>query len=117
MPEPTTTIELPDGRVLACDDVGDANGTVVLYVHGTPDSRLARHPDDDVAANLGVRLVAVDRPGFGHSSAHPTGTHGSFADDVAHLAAALGIGQMAVLGWSAGALPSLAVAARHPSLV
>lgn len=110
-------VELPDGRVLAADDVGDPAGRVVVYLHGTPDSRLARHPDDGVAAALGVRLIAVDRPGFGASSSHPTGTYGSFADDVAHLAGQLGIAHLAVLGWSAGALPALAIAARHPSLV
>ena len=68
---PTTLLTLPDGRTLAADDVGAPGGRPVVYVHGTPDSRLARHPDDDLARRLGVRLVAVDRPGFGHSSPAP----------------------------------------------
>ena len=42
------TFDLPDGRRLCFDDVGDPDGPVVVYVHGTPDSRRARHPDDDV---------------------------------------------------------------------
>src|SRR4051794_24440025 len=42
------TFDLPDGRRLCFDDVGDPGGPVVVYVHGTPDSRRARHPDDDV---------------------------------------------------------------------
>ena len=71
---PTTLLTLPDGRTLAADDVGAPDGRPVVYVHGTPDSRLARHPDDGLARRLGVRLVAVDRPGFGHSSPHPEGT-------------------------------------------
>jgi pimeloyl-ACP methyl ester carboxylesterase len=112
-----TTIELPDGRQLCFDDVGDPGGFPVLYVHGTPDSRRARHPDDDVNARAGVRLIAVDRPGSGGSSPHPDGTVGSFADDVALLARHLGIHRWAVLGWSAGAVHALAVAARHPALV
>ncbi len=53
------TVTLADGRQLGFDDVGDPEGIPVLYVHGSPDSRRARHPNDRLAAELGVRLVAV----------------------------------------------------------
>jgi pimeloyl-ACP methyl ester carboxylesterase len=109
--------ELPDGRRLCFDDVGDPAGEPVLFVHGTPDSRRARHPDDELTARSGVRLIAVDRPGFGGSTPHEAGTVGTFADDAAALAAHLGIHHWSVLGWSAGAVHALAVAARHPALV
>ncbi len=111
------TITLPDGRTLAFDDVGDPAGTPVLYVHGTPDSRRARHPDDGIAASAGVRLVAVDRPGFGLSSPHPTGTVGSFADDAFALADRLGVDRWRPFAWSAGATYALAIGARHPGRV
>ncbi len=111
------TITLPDGRTLGFDDVGDPAGTPVLFVHGTPDSRRARHPDDGVAAAAGVRLVAVDRPGFGLSSVHPTGTVGSFADDAVALADHLGIETWRPFAWSAGATHALAIGARHPERV
>jgi pimeloyl-ACP methyl ester carboxylesterase len=103
---------LPDGRTLAADDVGAPDGRVVVYVHGTPDSRLARHPDDDLARRLGVRLVAVDRPGFGHSSPHLEGTAGSFGSDVGALADHLGIDRFSVLAWSAGAVSALGIGDR-----
>jgi len=109
--------DLPDGRRMCFDDIGDPAAVVVVYVHGTPDSRRARHPDDDVTRRAGIRLIAVDRPGAGGSSPHPEGTVGTFADDVAALAAHLDIHALATLGWSAGALHAVAVAARHPALV
>jgi pimeloyl-ACP methyl ester carboxylesterase len=56
---------------MAVDEVGDPAGAPVLYLHGTPDSRLARHPDDGLAAAAGVRLLAIDRPGYGGSSPLP----------------------------------------------
>ena len=59
----SSTLTLADGRDLGFDDVGDPEGAAVIFVHGTPDSRRSRHPDDDRARALGVRLVAVDRPG------------------------------------------------------
>lgn len=108
------TITLGDGRRLGFDDVGDPDGVPVLFVHGTPDSRRARHPDDGIAAALGVRLVAVDRPGSGRSTPHRDGTVGSFADDAIALADALDIGHWRPLAWSAGSVYALAVAARHP---
>ncbi|CAN5861627.1 alpha/beta hydrolase [soil metagenome] len=111
------TITLDDGRTLGFDDVGDPAGTGVLYVHGSPDSRRARHPDDGIAERVGVRLVAVDRPGAGLSSPHPAGTVGSFADDAVALADHLGVNAWRPFGWSAGSVFALAVAARHPDRV
>lgn len=111
------TIELGDGRTLGFDDVGDPDGVPVLYVHGSPDSRRARHPDDGVAERLGVRLVAVDRPGAGLSTPHREATMGSFAEDAVALADHLGVDRWRPLAWSAGAPYALAVAARHPARV
>lgn len=111
------TMRLPDQRLLGFDDVGDPNGVPVLFVHGTPDSRRSRHPDDSIAAAMGVRLVAVDRAGIGLSSPDPTATVGSFGDDVVALADHLGIERWRILAWSGGATYGLAVAARHPERV
>ena len=108
---------LHDGRTLGFDDVGDPGGVAVFFVHGTPDSRRSRHPDDGLATALGIRLVAVDRPGIGLSSPDRGFTVGSFAEDVATLAEALGIDTWATFGWSAGAPFALAMAARHPDRV
>jgi len=104
-------LQLPDGRVLAFDDVGDEDGVPVVYLHGTPDSRLARHPDDSVAAAVGVRLIAVDRPGAGDSDLDPEGTLTSLGADVGALLDHLAIDEAALLGWSAGGLCALGVAA------
>lgn len=104
-------VRLPDGRALAFDDLGDPHGAPVLYLHGTPDSRLARHPDDAVTAAVGVRLIAVDRPGAGDSDFHPGATLSSLGEDLAHLLDVLAVDRVALLGWSAGGLFALAAAA------
>lgn len=114
LPHPDRFVELPDGRRLALDDRGDPGGTPVLYVHGTPDSRLARHPDDDVAAAAGVRLLAPDRPGIGASDADPGATPTSVADDLVALLDSLAIERVGVLSWSTGAIHALALAGTHP---
>jgi pimeloyl-ACP methyl ester carboxylesterase len=103
---------LGEGRVATLDDAGDRDGAPVLYLHGTPDSRLARHPDDALAARARARLLAVDRPGYGGSSARPwsPGWPDQAAADVAHVLDALGVGRCAVLAWSGGALTGVALA-------
>lgn len=94
-------------HALTYDDVGDAAGTPVLYFHGGGDSRLTRHPDDSIAASLGVRLLSVDRSG----PVVPGRTLVTWARDVEALADSLALERFAVVGWSAGGPHALAVAA------
>ena len=103
-------MDLPDGRRLAVDDVGDPGGIPVVYLHGTPDSRLARHPDDGLAASLGIRLLAVDRPGAGDSDVDPHATLTSVGEDLVVLLDRLEVEDVALLGWSAGGLFALGAA-------
>ena len=112
---PTRSVPLGGGRTLTLDDVGDPTGVPVLYLHGTPDSRRSRHPDDALAAAAGVRLLAVDRPGYGGTSPGPGGTWSpgwpaAWATDVAVALDAVGVDMCAVLAWSGGALAALALA-------
>ncbi|HKE76154.1 MAG TPA: alpha/beta hydrolase [Acidimicrobiales bacterium] len=107
---------MPPPPALAVDDVGDPDGAPVLYLHGTPDSRLSRHPDDGLAAAAGVRLLAVDRPGYGASPPLPVGTDAAWPDAVAAAVAATlddcGVaGPCGVLAWSGGALAGVALGA------
>jgi pimeloyl-ACP methyl ester carboxylesterase len=97
-------------RPLTVDDVGDPAGTPVVYLHGGGDSRLSRHPDDSIAASLGVRLLAVDRCG----PVVPGRTLRSYAQDVL---ASVDAERFAVIGWSAGGPHALAVAVVAPERV
>jgi pimeloyl-ACP methyl ester carboxylesterase len=117
----TRTVPVGEGRAMTVDDVGDPAGDPVLYLHGTPDSRLAR-PADEGLAGAGVRLLAVDRPGYGGSDplplfgAAPPWTTG-FADAAVRVLDALGVERAGVLAWSGGALAALALAAIRPERV
>ncbi|HSP05084.1 MAG TPA: alpha/beta hydrolase [Acidimicrobiales bacterium] len=114
IPLPDRLVELPGGRRVALDDRGDDDGSPVLYCHGSPDSRFARHPDDSLAAIARVRLLAADRPGIGHSDVDPDATPTSVADDLAAVLDHLGIERVGVLSWSTGAIHALAFAGTHP---
>lgn len=112
-----TALPLPDGRRMMVADVGDPHGTPVFYIAGYGHCRLARHPDDSLAAGAGVRLLAIDPPGLGGSDPLPGYTLRSWARDGIELAGQLGIGQFAALGWSWGGPYALALACQYPDRV
>ncbi len=104
---------LPDGRQLRWADCGDPDGLPVFFFHGGPGSHRPIVPgQSEIAASLAVRLLCVERPGFGGSPRHPQRTLVGWADDVAALADAIGLRCFAVIGHSAGGPHALVCAAR-----
>jgi pimeloyl-ACP methyl ester carboxylesterase len=115
---PDRTIDLPDGRTIAVDERGPAGGPVVVLCHVAPGSRRF-DPDPAATEAAGIRLITVDRAGYGGSTALPEGAVPSVAGHADDLAAALdelGVRDAAVAGWSAGGRVALALAARRPDL-
>ncbi|WP_238013410.1 alpha/beta hydrolase [Dactylosporangium sp. AC04546] len=82
-----------------------------MFLHGTPGSRLSR-PDDDALG--GVRLITLDRPGYGLSTPVRRPSLLGVAGDVAALTGSLGIERFGVAGFSGGAPYALACGARFP---
>ena len=83
----------------------------MFSLHGTPGSRLSRHPDETVYRRAGVRAITYDRPGYGASTRHPGRSVADGAGDVAAIADALGLERFAVTGGSGGAPHALACGA------
>jgi pimeloyl-ACP methyl ester carboxylesterase len=95
-------MELADGRDLAWIEYGVSDGAPVFAFHGSPGTGHHFAGLAEVAARKGVRLIATDRPGYGHSTYHPARSYQSWARDVGLLADHLGIDRFAVLGHSSG---------------
>jgi pimeloyl-ACP methyl ester carboxylesterase len=87
----SSTLTLPDGRKLGYAEYGSSTGQAVIYLHGLPGSRLEAASLHAFGLELGVRIIAPDRPGIGWSSPHPGRTLLGFAQDVARLAEHLGL--------------------------
>ncbi|NMA68667.1 MAG: alpha/beta hydrolase [Desulfitobacterium sp.] len=96
------TLLLSDGRLLAYEEYGDLQGYPVLLFHGTPGSRIYSIEDDPKATELGIRLIAFDRPGFGASDPKPDRTLLDWAKDINEAAQMLGLKEFSVLGVSGG---------------
>lgn len=110
--EPTRrgTVAVAPGRQLAWSEWGPADGAPVLFSPGAATSGRLGFAADAVE-RLGVRLIAVDRPGLGRSDPAPGRTLLDTAADLGELAAALALDRPAVVGFSQGAPLALACAA------
>jgi pimeloyl-ACP methyl ester carboxylesterase len=111
------SVVLPDGRTLAYTDLGASSGSVVMYFHGAPSSRLdLAYFEDDLAAR-GVRVISPERPGFGRSSPQPGRRREDWPMDVVALADHVGVQRFAVLGLSSGGHYAVTCAALLPDRV
>ena len=108
-------ITLPDGRQLGYCVVG--KGTPVFYFHGTASSRLEVLLLEELAGSAGLKIIGVDRPGYGLSTFGPRINLQDFNSDVNSLCDHLGIGRFGVLGWSGGGAFALAYLACYPDRV
>lgn len=107
-----STITLSSGRRLAYAEFGRRQGRPVFYFHGFPGSRLEAASAHDAALGAGLRLIALDRPGYGGSDPQPGRTLIDWPDDIEQFADRLDVATFAVAGYSGGAPYALACGAR-----
>ena len=112
------SVSLRDGRMLAYREYGEPSGVPVIFFHGNGNSRLHEpmfEKSQQATADAGVRLIAVDRPGVGESSAHAERSYASSVEDTRELADALGLSSFVALGYSSGGPHALACGALLPA--
>lgn len=106
-PARTGVTELRDGRRSAWAEWGPVDGRPVVFCPGAGWGRGLGFGGNAIA-ELGVRLISVERPGSGGSTGMPGRTLLDWADDIGQL----GFADPAVVGFSQGAPFALALAAR-----
>jgi pimeloyl-ACP methyl ester carboxylesterase len=116
-------VEAKYGRTITVDggpvhvlEAGDKAGPPVLMLHGC--GSLAEEVMSPFS-NMALHIIAPDRPGFGFSGALGQTQRGPLAQSywLEHLAAALKIDRVILVGHSIGCAPAILLADRRPDIV
>src|SRR5260221_13397314 len=91
-----------DGSVIALEVAGEQGATPLLFCHGLADSRLSAHLFTHTARELGLRVVAPDRPGVGGTDPRRLRRLADWAEDAALGLDALRVDPAGPLRISAG---------------
>jgi pimeloyl-ACP methyl ester carboxylesterase len=110
-------IKLKDGRRLGYTECGDPNGKPLFYFHGWPGCRLDASFFDEECKSIGIKIIGVDRPGYGLSDPKPNRSLLEWANDIEELANQLNYKTYSVMGVSGGCPYALATAFKNPRRV
>jgi pimeloyl-ACP methyl ester carboxylesterase len=97
------SITMNDGRILSYAEYGDSLGIPVFYFHGGQESRLSAAFMDSTAKQLGVKIIAPDRPGIGNSTFQSNRSFLDWGNDISELADSLELEHFSIFGLSGGA--------------
>jgi pimeloyl-ACP methyl ester carboxylesterase len=111
---PSDTIRLHDGRTLGFVECGNPEGMPIFHFHGFPGSRLEVQFAQEIASRKNIRMIGIDRPGYGISDYKNGRTILDWPDDVIQLADTLEIDRFSVLGVSGGGPYAAACAYKIP---
>jgi len=98
-------------------EAGAADGAPLLFFHGWPSGAVQGAGYDPNARALGIRIIALNRPGIGRSAPDPAHTIKDWPRRVGAVADAMGIRRFRVLGVSGGGPYALAAAWGLPDRV
>jgi pimeloyl-ACP methyl ester carboxylesterase len=73
--------KLKDGRSISFSDIGKKDGVALFQFQGSPGSRITGLNEEEVAKS-GFRIVAPDRPGYGHSTLNPQSSFERWVNDI-----------------------------------
>ncbi len=102
---------LRDGRNLEVFSAGAAEGTAVVFHHGTPFPAVPYRSAAQAVTARGLHLIYWSRPGYAGSTSQPGRRVADAAADTAEVLDALGHDTFVTLGWSGGGPHALACAA------
>ncbi len=110
-------LDLPDGRVLDVQVSGPADGTLLVWHHGTPGCSYQSELKQRALHSRGVRFASYSRAGAAGSTRNPGRSVADVAADMAAIADHLGADTFLTGGQSGGGPHALATGAGLPDRV
>ena len=106
-----SVLVMPDGRRTRVRELGPRQGSPVVHLHGIPGSCVELACHEPLVDELDVRLISIERPGYGVSDSLDPGSVAGWARDLEAVADALELSRFGLLGCSGGGAFALAGAA------
>ena len=98
------SFRLENGRELCISQYGVLDGYPVFYFHGLVGGRLeCDHPVDALIVK-NIRLIAIDRPGFGGSTKDPSKSFQSWCADLDNFCQHEHIAEFSIITYSSGSV-------------
>lgn len=113
----TRQITLSDGRTVGFVEYGSPDGVPVIWCHGGPGCRFEPKPFVKTKLAKGLRIISIDRPGYGRSTPRPERSIADWSTDAQAVLDHLGIDRAGVVGVSTGASYAMALAATMPERI
>ncbi len=110
-------LDLPDGRVLDVQVSGPADGTLIIWHHGTPGCSYQGREKQRILHGRGVRYASYSRAGAAGSTRNQGRAVADVAADMAAIADHLGADRFLTGGQSGGGPHALATGAGLPDRV
>jgi len=99
--------KLKDGRNICWAEHGDPNGIPVILCHTMHQSRLTQHSDVNFTANMKIRVITPDRPGYGNSESNKNYSPYFWGNDLKELLDHLKLDKVCLLGVGVGVVFAL----------
>lgn len=109
-----------DGRTVNFSDTGERGARPVLFMGGTGTTARASGMTDFLRTtreNLGLRMISVERNGFGDTAYHPSLGFDDYTKDVESVLDKLGVRKVRLVAISGGGPYAAHFAAAHPGRV
>lgn len=110
----TEVVQTRQTRQVSWNEYGDPTGPAVVVSHGTPGSRLQVALLGEEARSKGIRLMCLDRPGYGLTS---DGPDGSWTNDVLSVLDEAQCEKAVIVGVSGGSRHAISAALAIPDRV
>lgn len=111
------TVSVPNDRTVTYTEYGSPDGTPVVFFHGTPGSRRFANLFHTKAQSHSIRLLALDRPGYGQSSPWADRSVRDTAQFVGPVLDHADVDTAGVIAFSGGAPYAYATAATLPDRI
>jgi len=111
-------ILLKNGRFLSYEEFGDLSSSkIIIFFHSLGSCRKEKHPNEEILKKFGIKMINIDRPGYGKSEIDENRNYVSFSNDVIELLDCLKIEYFSICAVNSGCPYALSLCNKYKERV